>query len=105
MNQAEIMSRVLFLHRLRRTWYSPWTKVALLTALVASELLLVSVLEVIKNAWQTRDLFDISRYIISAFIQTDLAVQILFATFALVAVLLVRDVIKNLRSHRQFATI
>ena len=105
MNQAEIMSRVLFLYRLKRTWHSPWSKVVLISAFITAELLLVSVYEVIKNAWQVNGFSNILRYFFSALLQTDLTVQILLAGLALVAGLLARDVFQNFRSHRHFVTV
>lgn len=106
MNQQEIiMSRVLFLHRLKRACCSPWTKLLLLGGFAVAELSLVSVYHVIKNVWQVKGLTNTSHYFLSALVHTNLAVQLLLAGLASVALLLVWDVWKNFRSHRQLAAV
>ncbi len=104
--QALIMSRVLFLHRLIRAWHSPWSKVILVGALFLAEYSIVSIHHVVINLWNSGG--NAHNYFIDAFTHTNHVAQTLLVGLVLLLALLAYDVLKNFRSarsHRHFVTV
>ena len=104
--QALIMSRVLFLHRLRRAWRSPWSKVVLVVGLFLAEYSIVSIHHVVFNLWNSGG--NAHNYFINAFTHTDHVAQILLVGLVLFFSLLAFDGVKSFRSarlHRHLATV
>lgn len=99
------MSRVLFLYRVKQACFSPWTKLVFFLSLVLTGWSVVSVSHVLANLGQQEGLFDGSRYLIYAVAHTEHLVQIVLVGLVLLGLLLARDGVKNLRTHRHLAAI
>ncbi|MCC6290643.1 hypothetical protein IT398_01065 [Candidatus Nomurabacteria bacterium] len=104
-NQAEIMARILFLHRLKGVFLSVWVRLAVFVGLVGVVSLMVSIRNVFANAVLTGGLFSGSRYIVSSVLETEYLVQFLLAGLFFFSLLLARDIFNNIKLRRHFTTV
>ncbi|MEK7650822.1 MAG: hypothetical protein AAB364_03070 [Patescibacteria group bacterium] len=89
--QADVMTRVLFLYRLKRVLFSPLTRAGLLLGFSVLAFFVVSVPAIIANARQTSSFFDSFAYLWRSFLHTAYPVQIIAVITLLFALLLARD--------------
>lgn len=93
------MMRVFFLYRLKRVFYSWWTKLSLLVLFAVGELLSVSFANVWINLSAVDGAGERLRYLLKAALSTELTVQALFVGILISAFLLLRS---HLPSPRAF---
>lgn len=91
LNQAEIMSRVMFICRLKRVASSQITKLCLVIVFGTTELLSISLGDVWANLTSTDNMTDGSLFLLRAAAGTDLIVQLSFVGLVFFSYLLLRN--------------
>lgn len=100
--QADVMTRVLFLHRLKRVLFSPLTRAGLLLGFSVLAFTTVSIPAIIANARQTASFLDSFAYLWRSFLHTAYPVQLIAAVTLFFALLLARDSFRYLRPFSLF---
>ena len=94
LNQTAIMTRVIFLYRLKRVCFSPVTRLSVFLVLTTGTLFLISLPHVVINLWQTNGFNGRFVYLFQALLHTDFLVQLSCAGLLLFGLLLARDLLK-----------
>lgn len=91
---ADVMTRVLFLYRLKRVLFSPLTRAGVLVSFFVVALFTVSLPAIIANTSQTAGLLEALVYLWRSFLHTAYPVQIIAVALLFFGVLLARDLVR-----------
>lgn len=89
--KSELMRRIYFVYWLRRLRHSPTVKLVLAGGLVGLTGMVVSLKDVWSNALSSGQPLTVPHYLWSAFIHTELAIQALALTIALLSLFFLKD--------------
>lgn len=103
--KQEIMMRVRFIYGVKALPGVFIPKLALLASMVAVTGFFVSMPNVLSNMPNILDIGNFMNFLMSAFVNTKLAVQMACMVATVVSLFMLRDVVKTFRETRAFSTV
>jgi len=101
----KIMRRVYLIYYLRLLIRPASLRLALFVSSFVAISAIVSVKNVLLNAQQLSNISDLYAFIVGAFGNTSLAVQIISAAMIVTLMFLMKDLAKNIRSYREMKSL